>query len=121
MKIHWLIILSLVLFTSCHPDRDEDDWREKEALAGGVNFTTFVKGENAFGTQGNALEKIESRQFVVGNSLFRSNWVVAPSSVKSLDGLGPLFNAPSCGSCHFKDGRGLPPTPENPNAKGLLI
>lgn len=122
MKNYYLIILVAACFlvSSCNNEKEEER-KAKEALAGGVNFTTFVRGENAFGTQGHALEKSESRQFVVGNSLFRSNWVIAPSSVKSLDGLGPLFNATSCGGCHFKDGRGLPPTPEDPNAKGLLI
>lgn len=121
MKFLIYISIILTLGMSCRDDQREQELKwEKERLAGGQNFTTFVGGENAFGIQGNALEKSESRNFVVGNSLFRSNWVIAPSSVKSLDGLGPLFNATSCGSCHFKDGRGQPPTPENPNAKGLL-
>ena len=33
----------------------------------------------------------------------------APSSTKTSDGLGPLFNARSCQRCHLKDGRGHPP------------
>ena len=32
-----------------------------------------------------------------------------PSSTKSSDGLGPLYNARACQSCHLKDGRGHPP------------
>lgn len=48
--------------------------------------------------------------FKIGNGLFRKNWVSAPSSTKSSDGLGPLFNARACQSCHLKDGRGHPPT-----------
>jgi CxxC motif-containing protein (DUF1111 family) len=47
--------------------------------------------------------------FFVGNSFFNQNWVGAPSSVSTRDGLGPLFNARSCSGCHFKDGRGHPP------------
>lgn len=47
--------------------------------------------------------------FKVGNGLFRKNWVSAPSSTKSSDGLGPLFNARACQSCHLKDGRAPPP------------
>jgi CxxC motif-containing protein (DUF1111 family) len=35
--------------------------------------------------------------------LFERNWVSAPSSSKSNDGLGPLYNAPSCASCHIRD------------------
>ena len=50
-------------------------------------------------------------QFSVGDGVFRKLWVSAPSSTTSSDGLGPLFNARSCQSCHLKDGRGRPPAP----------
>src|SRR3546814_5595856 len=49
--------------------------------------------------------------FTVGNGIFRKIWVPAPSSTTSSDGLGPLFNARGCQSCHLKDGRGQPPPP----------
>ena len=49
------------------------------------------------------------RQFTGGRHLFRRSWTPAPSSVKSLDGLGPVFNRVSCSGCHVKDGRGRPP------------
>lgn len=47
--------------------------------------------------------------FRVGDGIFRKLWVSAPSSTRSSDGLGPLWNARSCQSCHLKDGRGRPP------------
>lgn len=49
------------------------------------------------------------QQFLVGNGLFRKDWVSAPSSTQASDGLGPLFNARSCQACHVKDGRGTAP------------
>ncbi|MDX3896340.1 di-heme oxidoredictase family protein [Pusillimonas sp.] len=52
----------------------------------------------------------EGRQeFLVGNGLFRKDWVSSPSSTQASDGLGPLFNARSCQACHVKDGRGTVP------------
>ena len=39
----------------------------------------------------------------IGHELFDRNWVSAPSSTKSNDGLGPLFNATSCGACHIRN------------------
>ncbi|MEZ5843168.1 MAG: di-heme oxidoredictase family protein [Hyphomicrobiaceae bacterium] len=48
--------------------------------------------------------------FKIGNALFRKLWVQAPSSTKSSDGLGPLYNARACQACHLKDGRGHPPS-----------
>ena len=39
----------------------------------------------------------------------------SPSSTKSADGLGPLFNARSCQRRHLKDGRGYPPAANWPD------
>jgi CxxC motif-containing protein (DUF1111 family) len=39
----------------------------------------------------------------IGRELFDRNWVPAPSSTKSNDGLGPLYNATSCGACHVRN------------------
>ncbi|MEM6830409.1 MAG: di-heme oxidoredictase family protein, partial [Bacteroidota bacterium] len=91
-----------------------------EELSGGLNFTSYNFSKDAFGVQGKNLSRNESRFFQSGNELFRTNWVAAPASVKSLDGLGPVFNANSCGSCHFKDGRGAPPDEPNGTRFGLL-
>jgi len=42
---------------------------------------------------------------VLGRALFERLWVSAPSSTKAADGLGPLFNARACSSCHQGGGR----------------
>ncbi len=62
----------------------------------------------AFNYQVPGLSSQEMSAFAVGNSFFTQNWVQAPSSTSARDGLGPVFNARSCGSCHFRDGRGQP-------------
>ena len=36
----------------------------------------------------------------IGQAIFEKIWVFAPSSTKSSDGLGPLYNARSCNQCH---------------------
>ena len=63
------------------------------------------------------LERSEQRAFSVGNAFFNDNWVSAPASTEGRDGLGPLFNARSCSSCHFKDGRAAPV----PGQAGFLL
>ena len=63
------------------------------------------------------LERSEQRAFSVGNAFFNDNWVSAPASTAGRDGLGPLFNARSCSSCHFKDGRAAPV----PGQAGFLL
>lgn len=64
----------------------------------------------------------EGRQrFLLGNGLFRKDWVSAPSSTRASDGLGPLFNARACQSCHIKDGRGHAPAHPGDSAVSLLV
>ena len=48
------------------------------------------------------LDREERRAFAVGNNFFNDNWVTAPASTEGRDGLGPLFNAQSCSSCHIR-------------------
>ena len=43
---------------------------------------------------------------VVGKALFRRIWTVAGASSRQSDGLGPLFNARTCASCHEGAGGG---------------
>ncbi len=47
--------------------------------------------------------------FRLGNAVFRQTWTPAGQGRAHFDGLGPLYNAPSCESCHVNDGRGRPP------------
>ncbi|WP_306257795.1 di-heme oxidoredictase family protein [Pararhizobium sp. IMCC21322] len=51
----------------------------------------------------------DEQNFKLGNALFRKLWVSSPATTQASDGLGPLFNARACQSCHLKDGRGHPP------------
>lgn len=58
--------------------------------------------------------------FKIGDGIFRKLWVSSPSSTESSNGLGPLFNARSCQSCHLKDGRGSPPLGDEPAVSMFL-
>jgi CxxC motif-containing protein (DUF1111 family) len=51
-----------------------------------------------------ALALAASLDAVVGRALFERNWVSAPSSTQADDGLGPLYDAPSCAACHAPRG-----------------
>lgn len=76
---------------------------------------------DAFGYPAPVLTRLQRRAFQVGNSFFRNNWVEAPASTKARDGLGPLFNARSCGGCHLRDGRGRPPEAGESAVTGFLL
>ncbi|MDP8080393.1 di-heme oxidoredictase family protein [Phocoenobacter skyensis] len=42
----------------------------------------------------------EQDLFTIGRSFFKVPWVAAPSATTARDGLGPLFSANTCASCH---------------------
>jgi CxxC motif-containing protein (DUF1111 family) len=86
-------------------------------LSGGEGSISSTSG-NAFSLPAKNAGKEHRKSFMIGNALFNTNWVTSPASVKTRQGLGPLFNANSCSSCHFKDGRGRPPE-ENKTGEGF--
>ncbi|MDP8034504.1 di-heme oxidoredictase family protein [Pasteurella atlantica] len=50
----------------------------------------------------NGLDYDEEDLFTIGRSFFTIPWVAAPSATTARDGLGPLFSANTCVSCHGK-------------------
>ncbi|MES1990317.1 MAG: di-heme oxidoredictase family protein [Pseudomonadota bacterium] len=87
----------------------------------GGTYTTELGNRNAFADPGAPLTPEERRAFSFGNRLFNTNWTTAPGSVKSFDGLGPVFNRVSCSGCHTRDGRGRPPLESETDFDSLLI
>lgn len=94
---------------------------DANAVRSGGDGTTFTVGKNAFTQASENLKGAQRDPFFNGNSLFNRNWTTAPASTTGTDGLGPTFNARSCSSCHFKDGRGRPPFSEDEPMTSMLI
>lgn len=92
-----------------------------ERLPGGATTNTLLLGQNAFSRHASNITPDHERMFFTGNSLFNAPWVQAPSSTTARDGLGPLFNARACSACHFRDGRGAPPTEEGGDFVSMLV
>jgi CxxC motif-containing protein (DUF1111 family) len=80
-----------------------------EAMAGGAATSRKTVNRDSFSHFSANLSFADQERFKLGNALFRKHWVSSPASTEASDGLGPLFNARSCQSCHLKDGRGHPP------------
>lgn len=80
-----------------------------EAKQGGAGTSVKKVNRDAFSHFSTNITFEEEQNFKLGNALFRKLWVSSPSSTQASDGLGPLFNARACQSCHIKDGRGHPP------------
>ena len=103
------------------PAATADELDSLLAIDLGGEGSTSSRNQNAFSLPNRALPGSLRGEFEVGDSFFTQKWVRAPASTDVRDGLGPLFNAEACASCHVLDGRGTPPTEEHPDAPGLLF
>jgi CxxC motif-containing protein (DUF1111 family) len=92
-----------------------------EARPGGAATVRVRRNADAL-SQHSANMPFESEmRFKLGNGLFRKLWVSSPSSTLASDGLGPLYNARGCQSCHVKDGRGHPPDRPGDDAVSMFL
>lgn len=103
------------------PPEDYASAQSFEAMSGGAATFTGTPDGNAFSHFSQNLIFEQQADFNIGDSLFSKLWVSSPSSTQASDGLGPLFNARSCQSCHIKDGRGHPPVDENDSAISMFL
>ena len=63
----------------------------------------------------------ERARFTFGKIQFNTEWDPAPGDVPANDGLGPVFNAIACASCHVNNGRGSPPESAADPFEALLV
>lgn len=92
-----------------------------EELPGGETTNDLLFGENAFTPPVKNATLENERAFFAGNAFFNQAWTESPSSTTARDGLGPLFNARACSTCHFKDGRGRPPIDADEGFTSMLL
>lgn len=65
-----------------------------------AHIQTTKPSQNGLSTIVDNLNDEEQDLAILGKSFFRIPWVEAPSATTARDGLGPLFNANTCTSCH---------------------
>lgn len=46
------------------------------------------------------LPALDRSQFQIGAAIFAADWIAAPNVSEGADGLGPLYNATACATCH---------------------
>ncbi|WP_299407181.1 di-heme oxidoredictase family protein [Acaryochloris sp. IP29b_bin.148] len=121
--ILWAVFTALMVLVVQGGGLSQDAFSPKNRteLSGGAAATVRKATKTAFAQPIKNLDRQRRRIFVFGDHLFNTQWVQAPSSVATLDGLGPLFNRNSCAGCHIRDGRGRPPLPHEDRMLSKLI
>lgn len=86
----------------------------------GKAAASYAAGNRAFSKPIRSVSGEQKLDFAVGKGFFRKLWVSSPSATTASDGLGPLYNARSCASCHIRNGRGHTPD-DNDNAVSIFL
>ncbi|MEO3475758.1 di-heme oxidoredictase family protein [Roseomonas sp. CAU 1739] len=102
-----VLLAGAVLLTGALSAQDGPE--PAELLPGSAATVHVARDARAFSLSSATLPFDRQLDFRVGDGVFRKLWVSAPSSTTNSDGLGPLYNARGCQSCHLRDGRGRPP------------
>lgn len=107
----WLLLLSFVsvaLLTSLALAgllRDEPLVEPTELPVPGASWTRINQPSGTLIAPAQHLDAQGRLDFYSGLSFFKQPWVQAPASTTARDGLGPIFNANACISCHSNGGR----------------
>ncbi len=102
----WLSSTSLAV----HVHATSSGLQQGEDLPGGAATSIEITdSQQAFSQASANLPSSRHLDFRIGGVMFRKVWRQPSGELSRSDGLGPLYNARSCGSCHRRDGRGRPP------------
>ncbi|MEO8904771.1 MAG: di-heme oxidoredictase family protein [Polyangiaceae bacterium] len=89
-------------------------------LKSGGLATTLDATSDAYSNSISGLDDVQAGEFSYGHSVFSQSWVIAPATTSGMDGLGPIYNARACSTCHSKDGRS-PPFTSTGTLLGMLF
>lgn len=118
IKIAGVVVAGLL--SACQPKTQAPEFTQAELSPAGAATVTRLH-TRSYVYPGGHISGMQQLNFWTGFSLFRDPWVIAPSSTKDRDGLGPLFNTRSCISCHHAGARGPMPEVGVTKPSSLLI
>ena len=109
-KIHmisWVVLLALGVSVSLLGEEEgQPPWHPSLLSGGGTTYLGEVTDKVFNHSSGGMPHSDQTGDFALGESFFIRDWVFSQEEGKGSDGLGPVFNAPSCVGCHVKSGRG---------------
>lgn len=86
-----------------------------------LNIQTTPAGTTGFKKSYSGLNNDEIDIMMLGKSFFRIPWVEPPSATTARDGLGPLFNANTCTSCHPNNALGSVYNDEGGISRSMVV
>lgn len=114
------LLVAAIVTSSCEQSAKAPPLLSSESLPGGA-ATLLSQAVVVFDAPVANLPPELKSSFYAGKALAEQPWVKAPTATTARDGLGPLYNARSCMSCHINGGRGrMPQAPDELLTQGVL-
>jgi CxxC motif-containing protein (DUF1111 family) len=116
------------VLTGCGPFSEPMDYtshtapkyNEAEAYPGGETSVSAYPFASLEKPAANIDDELRP-DFHAGKALARQPWIKAPTATDARDGLGPVFNARTCLTCHIKGGKGnIPQDNDSPITTTLV-
>ena len=129
MKVLFLIFTSIFLLSACEQaTKDNPNYSSLSAPTltpeenkPGGDTTVSIKPFASFQLPAANLNDDLKPDFHAGKALANQPWVKAPTITTARDGLGPIYNARTCLSCHIKGGKGFIPADNNSPISSTLV
>lgn len=103
----WFLLISLL--SGCDQQSQTVPGEQPSEQRPGGDTTTGLTPFPAFDKIAANLPDERKANFYAGRALAEQPWVKAPTITTARDGLGPLYNARACLSCHIRGGKGQVP------------
>tara|TARA_B110000046_G_scaffold169513_1_gene188679 strand:- start:2693 stop:4207 length:1515 start_codon:yes stop_codon:yes gene_type:complete len=131
MKIIFLLFSSFFLLSACDKYSDSKLAEGYSSLSApklinaenkpGGDTTVSIKPFVSFQLPAANLDNNLRPTFHAGKALANQPWVKAPTITTARDGLGPIYNARTCLSCHIKGGKGFIPADNKTPLTSTLV
>ena len=131
MKIIFLLFSSFFLLSACDNYSDSKLIKDYSSLSApklitaenhpGGETTVSIKPFASFQLPAANLDNDLRPTFHAGKALANQPWVKAPTITTARDGLGPIYNARTCLSCHIKGGKGFIPADNKTPLTSTLV
>lgn len=131
MKIIFLLFSSFFLLSACDNYSDSKLVEAYSSLSApklinaenkpGGDTTVSIKPFASFQLPAANLDNNLRPTFHAGKALANQPWVKAPTITTARDGLGPIYNARTCLSCHIKGGKGFIPADNKTPLTSTLV
>jgi len=116
----FFLLVGCDLSSQVYSGLDAPRYSNEENFPGGETSVSFLPFASMQLPAKNMDDKLRPN-FHAGKALANQPWIKAPTITTARDGLGPIYNARTCLTCHIKGGKGFIPSDNTTPISSTLV